>query len=180
MRMDSIHVTGVLSEEECDQLILELSADVFPSLTTNGKDKFLSDYRGSEQRRLSRTRYAELYNRIENVIMQINEKLFSFDVTAIEDMQFTKYTPDNGGYFKRHHDYIKSDPFRKITAVIQLSSADDYEGGDLKVQLREEAVVPKIKGSMVAFPSFTFHEVTPVTSGTRYTLVIWGTGPEFK
>jgi len=33
---------------------------------------------------------------------------------------------------------------------------------------------------MIFFPSYTLHEVTPVTKGTRYTLVGWVHGPAFK
>ena len=36
------------------------------------------------------------------------------------------------------------------------------------------------KGSLVVFPSFVWHRVKPVTSGTRYSLVIWNLGRPFK
>ena len=36
------------------------------------------------------------------------------------------------------------------------------------------------KGSMVIFPSDTFHRVNPVTKGTRYSLVIWCVGDPFR
>ena len=36
------------------------------------------------------------------------------------------------------------------------------------------------KGSLVVFPSFTWHRVCPVKSGTRYSLVIWSLGWPFK
>jgi predicted 2-oxoglutarate/Fe(II)-dependent dioxygenase YbiX len=36
------------------------------------------------------------------------------------------------------------------------------------------------KGSICVFPSFVWHRVTPVTSGTRYSLVIWNIGHPFK
>ena len=32
------------------------------------------------------------------------------------------------------------------------------------------------RGSIVVFPSFVWHRVKPVTSGTRYSLVIWNLG----
>jgi PKHD-type hydroxylase len=33
---------------------------------------------------------------------------------------------------------------------------------------------------MTLFPSFVLHRVTPVTKGTRYSLVAWVSGPPFK
>ena len=32
------------------------------------------------------------------------------------------------------------------------------------------------KGSIIVFPSFIYHRVTPVTEGTRYSLVTWNLG----
>jgi len=36
------------------------------------------------------------------------------------------------------------------------------------------------KGSIVVFPSYVFHRVTPVTRGTRYSLVCWSVGKPFR
>ena len=37
----------------------------------------------------------------------------------------------------------------------------------------------KPQGSMIVFPSFLHHCVAPVTSGTRYSLVIWCCGKPY-
>ena len=36
------------------------------------------------------------------------------------------------------------------------------------------------QGYVAVFPSYVLHEVTPVTKGTRYSLVSWVTGKSFK
>jgi PKHD-type hydroxylase len=36
------------------------------------------------------------------------------------------------------------------------------------------------KGSVIVFPSFIWHRVTPVTAGTRYSLVNWNLGFPFR
>ena len=36
------------------------------------------------------------------------------------------------------------------------------------------------KGTIVIFPGFIWHKVTPVTKGKRHTLVIWALGKKFK
>jgi PKHD-type hydroxylase len=38
----------------------------------------------------------------------------------------------------------------------------------------------KSQGSLVVFPSYAIHEVKPVEKGTRYSLVTWVTGKQFK
>ena len=35
------------------------------------------------------------------------------------------------------------------------------------------------EGSIIVFPAFMEHRVTPVTRGTRYSLVTWFVGPPF-
>ena len=54
---------------------------------------------------------------------------------------------------------------------------DDYEGGELTLFNRD--AVPKDRGHAVAFTSFYPHSVSPVTKGTRYSLVAWAVGPKF-
>ena len=56
---------------------------------------------------------------------------------------------------------------------------DDYEGGDLIFKLNgvngEETVVSLAKGDIVVWPSLFifYHCITPVTKGTRYSIVNW-------
>ena len=72
--------------------------------------------------------------------------------------------------------------------IIQLSDPKDYEGGFLEfahhknephkceyVKAREG--LPR--GSIIVFPSYTWHRVTPVTKGTRLSLVQWNLGPGY-
>jgi PKHD-type hydroxylase len=65
--------------------------------------------------------------------------------------------------------------------VLQLSDPSEYEGGNLEILSSQGEVltVDKKKGFLAMFPSFKTHRVTPVTSGTRKSLVVWATGPAF-
>lgn len=76
---------------------------------------------------------------------------------------------------------------RKISMTINLNSPGAYEGGNLKFDFGQHAQnqfheVEEIrpKGSIIVFPSFLDHCVTPVTSGTRYSLVLWSLGDPWK
>lgn len=70
---------------------------------------------------------------------------------------------------------------RKLSAVIQLSDPNEYEGGDLQLYVGSEPTnIKKQKGLVVVFPSFVLHRVTPVTGGTRRSLVAWLSGPKFR
>ena len=77
---------------------------------------------------------------------------------------------------------------RKISMTVNLNDPDDYDGGDLKFDYGThrlegqyhicEEIRPR--GSIIVFPSFINHCVTPVTRGTRYSLVLWTLGYPFK
>ena len=70
---------------------------------------------------------------------------------------------------------------RKLSVSVQLSEPEKYKGGDLIIyEGVDETIAKKFIGSITVFPSFMEHEVRPVTSGTRYSLVGWITGKEFK
>lgn len=76
---------------------------------------------------------------------------------------------------------------RKISMTINLNSPGEYEGGNLKFDFGphapnryHEVVEIRPQGSMIVFPSYTHHQVTPVTKGTRYSLVLWCLGYPFK
>jgi len=45
----------------------------------------------------------------------------------------------------------------------------------LKIYLQK-----KEQGTLILFPSYTLHEVKPITKGERNSLVSWVTGKQFK
>jgi predicted 2-oxoglutarate/Fe(II)-dependent dioxygenase YbiX len=75
--------------------------------------------------------------------------------------------------------------FRKVSVVIFLNTQSDvaapgsYSGGSLVFTEwrpgRDQGQFALVAepGTLVAFPAETTHEVTPVTSGERYSIVSW-------
>ena len=123
-----------------------------------------------------------IYERLSNLIQQ-NQLFFNFDLTMLENLQFTYYSSKEDGCYKSHVDPMnwKIPHNRKLSIVVQLSSPDEYEGGELKLYNSSEPdIIKKERGLVVTFPSYTLHEVTPVTKGDRYSLVAWVHGPAFK
>ena len=62
----------------------------------------------------------------------------------------------------------------------QLTNPNDYEGGDLILYLEDpptskivEYTVSKTQGTIIVFDSRIRHKVTPVTLGTRRSVVKW-------
>jgi len=124
-----------------------------------------------------------IYERLTDHIKMVNERWFQFDLDKIERLQFTHYKFDENGCYKPHIDPLQWNiPHnRKLSIVIQLSDPSEYEGGDLIIHnSHEKCIIDKKKGYTIFFPSYTLHEVTPVTKGERFTLVGWIHGNAFK
>tara|TARA_R100000353_G_scaffold27165_2_gene22882 strand:+ start:1042 stop:1656 length:615 start_codon:yes stop_codon:yes gene_type:complete len=139
-----------------------------------------------------------IYRQIHPFIHSANRNAgWNFHWNFSEPIQFTEYK--KGQYYDWHYDMFK-DPFnapdnnnlnkkvRKLSAVISLSDGNKYEGGDLEFYYgdsrfrknkKSDFEIPKEmrnKGSIIVFPAFVFHRVTPVTKGTRHSLVNWNVG----
>ena len=77
---------------------------------------------------------------------------------------------------------------RKLSMTINLNSPNDYEGGNLNFDFGphnaatryHECVEIRPQGSIIVFPSYTHHQVTPVTRCIRYSLVLWSLGKPFR
>jgi PKHD-type hydroxylase len=129
-----------------------------------------------------------LYELLTDVIGYHNERFYNFNLTGIETMQFSEY-PEGAGFYAPHQDWGaglvqgRSDICRKLSFTVQLSNPDSYEGGDLNIHCGDiNPLDPSLLrefGSITVFPSFMVHEVTPVTRGTRRSLVGWVVGPDF-
>ena len=79
------------------------------------------------------------------------------------------------------------DKIRKISMTVNLTNPKNYAGGNLKFDFghhnaKRFHVCNEIRptGSIIIFPSYTHHCVTPVTRGTRYSLVLWSLGKPWK
>lgn len=79
---------------------------------------------------------------------------------------------DVGDFFTTHTDAswhrIAPNHFAHTVWITPLN--DDYEGGDLYF---DNELVPQDVGIPIKRPRKMLHEITPVTTGTRYSLVAW-------
>jgi PKHD-type hydroxylase len=129
---------------------------------------------------------AWIYDTIWEAVATIQEEGWNFDIRGIfEEMQYTTYDASKGDtFYGRHQDVGSAHNHRKISITLQLTDESEYEGGELLIDGQEtdlrELKPLEQKGSMIMFPSFRVHRVTPVTKGTRKVLVVWVSGPKLK
>jgi PKHD-type hydroxylase len=122
-----------------------------------------------------------IFQRLTDVIQSLNSQYYKFDIYGlVEGLQFTRYDAPSG-FYTSHIDCIPNGPVRKLSITMQLSDQKEYDGGTLEIQVGHDSIVcPREKGKIILFPSYSLHRVTPVTKGSRYSLVCWVTGPAFK
>lgn len=126
-----------------------------------------------------------IFRRITDIITDLNNQFYGYELEYFEDLQFTEYSEDYSGHYNCHRDssYNGAGATRKLSFTIQLTDPSEYEGGDLVLyheSITDKRVLPKELGNLIAFPSYQLHEVEPVTKGVRYSLVSWVHGPAFK
>ncbi len=126
-------------------------------------------------------KYNWLFERLTNLAHQCNNQMYYFNLSGFyEPLQLAEY--GEGDFFDWHLDFgTGSSSNRKISITVQLSEPDAYEGGNLQFQINSKTVdAPRTQGSIVMFPSFIRHRVTPITKGRRRSLVGWVSGIPFK
>jgi PKHD-type hydroxylase len=107
---------------------------------------------------------------------------WDYALTWQDNTQLSRYRADDAGYYNWHMDSFppKNGEQRKLSCVILLNDSTEFEGGFLRIKEVESDNLLVKKGSIIVFPSFLEHTVTPVTKGVRYTAVTWASGPAFK
>jgi len=122
-----------------------------------------------------------VFEKLGFLASKLNADDFNFDLTGFgEPLQLTHYDQSENGMYGWHQDYGKGIS-RKLSLVLQLSDPSEYEGGNLQVMTEiSPQTVKKQRGLVAVFPSYVLHQVTPVTQGTRQSLVAWISGPQFK
>lgn len=131
-----------------------------------------------------------IFDKLTSLAQRAN-RTWGFDLTGFtEDAQFTRYDRA-GAFYDWHQDGLDGDvAVRKLSMVVQLSDPDSYGGSDLELfAVNEEHGADDIadwrartrtRGTVVAFPAFEFHRVTPLLRGERFSLVCWIGGPAFR
>jgi PKHD-type hydroxylase len=177
--LDWLRAGQPLTGAECDAVIA--ASEAFPTTepTTVGQERH-PGRRQVVSRQLGLTAdtrwFLELILRLS---ADASAGHYGFRLSGItRPPQYLEYRPGRG-HFDRHNDYShdQADSPRKLTVIVQLSEPGDYDGGRLSIHAMETEELPAERGSILLFPSFLYHSVSPVTRGVRRALVCWIAGP---
>jgi SM-20-related protein len=196
VRLGLFAIPGFLEPELCLRLRNEMASSELRQATVRDKER--RDVYGvdeSTRRTRSANVGASTASLVEERLLAIKDRLaehFTVQLTGIQNLQFLIYR--QGDFFRRHVDrtpdqeddagFMKE---RRVSGVIFVNGqagedqADGFDGGALTFYglLDDDRGVglglplSAEPGLLIAFPPSVVHEVTPVTSGERYTVVTW-------
>jgi SM-20-related protein len=167
-----------LDPDSCTRLRAELA-----SAPTTQAPVYIEGAEGTIHETIRKTKSLHPAN---ETLWQIHERLlgqksalenhFGARLTDCEQPQFLRY--EKGDFFVRHQDgnthQLDFDHLRvrRISIVVFLN--DSFSGGSLTFYDPETTfALAGATGLLVAFKADTFHEVLPVTSGERFTIISW-------
>tara|TARA_R100001510_G_C7653956_1_gene212475 strand:+ start:1404 stop:2018 length:615 start_codon:yes stop_codon:yes gene_type:complete len=177
--------------EEVEDILKLTEGFPYQAAQIAGKDMDLTEYRKSNIKWISALDSANnsihrthwLYDRLMSYMTIANDNLWNFSLRGLTDsIQYTEYHGEEEGFYDWHLDIGPRElSIRKLSLVVQLSDPKDYTGGELQIKTGKYDSVPsKTQGTVIVFPSYLLHRVTPVTSGIRKSLVLWAGGESLK
>ena len=178
-----VHRENFLSISQCQKLMryLETGEPTESELAGNYEENILNkEVRDNKEVSIDNE---QLNNKLKMVFELSNQSIWNFNIQELEKVKILRY--ENGGKYKWHTDCgAKETSTRKLTAIVQLSDETKYEGGNLEFGITDKSgknnyTAPRTQGSVIIFPSFLSHRVTPIISGKRYSLITWMNGDCF-
>jgi PKHD-type hydroxylase len=172
----------ILPKEFCDYIVKSIDWE-------EAKDAIVGAGEGSIDKkiRFSQVSWADQFSVIgciaQSYAVAANRYAgWNYDMTHFERVQQTKYT--EGGHYSWHKDTYNPDEAnqqRKLSVCILLNDPKEFEGGKFQFKdLSDEDNLLDEQGTILVFPSFIEHRVTPIVSGTRYSAVAWAVGNAFR
>ncbi len=175
-----LQVPGVLSREECAQLIAHFELDqplmIRPPRSGELPGNYkIPVYEHNRQDRVDQiikdqATLAFLDERIWGRVVPMVKKAFAYDVTRREDLHVARYEGKRGGNQMGHRDNVSAaTAYRRFALSLNLN--DDYDGGEVAFKEYGSQRYKSPAGTALVFSSALLHEVLETTRGTRYTLI---------
>jgi PKHD-type hydroxylase len=128
---------------------------------------------------------SNISNHLWTSVAEVNAQFYGYDIWNNAILQYTEYHGSNKGHYDWHEDdgfasCLDKKSVRKMSLSLQLSNPEEYEGGNFEASGIDITQDIKKRGTLIIFPSWVPHRVTPVTKGTRKTLVAWFSGPSWR
>ena len=176
---DVFTATNFIDASACVDLKAEAKqSSAIPAQVTKAKGRVDLDMRRTSRLFVSHEKELQITGYLQE-LKPLLQTYFQLPLSGFENFQFLLYR--DGDFYKRHADkndltetpdYIKA---RRVSVVIFLDAESEvYTGGTLVIWTGAEPFrVEGETGKVVAFRSELLHEVEPIQSGERHSIVTW-------
>jgi PKHD-type hydroxylase len=187
MKHSWFYYNKVVGDKVIDHII-KAGLDTGLKIAQVGHDKPRTDkkIRKTKISFIDEAKYPDIFKLVYDLGIKCNNMAYGFELNALQTCQFSLYEAHDKDYYDWHIDtdwMTEQMSHRKVSVVIQLSDPSEYEGGELEIRNSEfgdhKSNVMN-KGTVITFPSFMEHRVTPVTKGKRMSLIGWIRGAKFR
>lgn len=153
----------------------------FPAVSDKLSVPTLNATRASFSAPVERNESTEwLYERVWELFVVFNRH-YELQIECIEEpIHVIRYLPSGEVGWHVDGGELFDGLARKLSLSIQLTPKDAYAGGNLEFGGIPVEPFSRVAGSAICFPSYCVHRVTPVTDGTRHSLVAFALGQPFK
>lgn len=104
-------------------------------------------------------------------------RFFNYNADRFEGFKISCYDSTASGFFHAHRDNLSpSTAHRRFAMTLNLNG--DYEGGELRFPEFGDSLYRPLQGEALIFACSMLHEVLPVTTGRRFTLLSFLFGAE--
>lgn len=106
--------------------------------------------------------------------------IWELEYSEVPSIRVMEYQTRDG--YGAHTDWSnRAAQNRKISLTCQLTSENNYTGGDVVLYAGPESfAISRTQGAATLWPSWTLHEVKPIESGVRYSLTAWAHGAPYR
>lgn len=183
MKFDCSIRKSLYSQDECELIREKILESVDPNFIDYPAPNVIKT---SEVKMCTYGNIKSELDKLHQYVLFANQNYFGldlFEMSSNTSIMYNTYHEWNQGEYAWHKDTVENECFdQKLTALLNLSDTE-YTGGQLELFLSGGAlpIVDFDKpGTMIVFPSWICHKVTPVTQGTRKSLTIFYSGPNLK
>lgn len=174
----SINKSELFDNNQCQEILNSCIEELWLKSTVVGS----SELHSSRRQKLRGDVQAFPFLNIRDVTKLANTKIYDFNLLGIIDQDYPQiFKYNEGDFYNWHIDLNPLAPSRKLTFIINLSTSDSYEGGNIEfLNTDTSGVDVSEQGSCLIFPSFTPYRITPVTKGVKYIIIGHVHGNIFK
>lgn len=169
LEISSINKSDLFNKDQCEEILNECIEELWLPIKVVGDENFHKSLR----QKLRGDLEGFPFNDIKLVTKTVNSEVYDFNLLGIIDQDYPQiFRYETGDHYNWHMDLNPSAPSRKISYIINLTSSDDYTGGELEfLNLDPGSNDLNSQGSIIVFPSYMTYRIKPVLSGRKDVII---------